>query len=112
MRETFSVSRFVLASWRFIVRRSVKTACEREDVSFMFVAATVRALLPSSIRFIISSYERTTSLLRSSTYGPSAGCSRTRRFPVFFGFSRSRTCARSSARARRAGAGGERAFSL
>jgi hypothetical protein len=33
MRETFSAPRFVLAWWRFIVRRSVKTARGREDVS-------------------------------------------------------------------------------
>ena len=31
MRETFSVSRLVSASWRFMVRSSVKTACEREE---------------------------------------------------------------------------------
>lgn len=81
MRETFSVSRLVSVSCRFIVRRSVKTACEREElkkkvrkrahlrregyrdrregggtyVSFMLVAATVRALFPSSMSVIISS---------------------------------------------------------
>jgi len=32
MRETFSVSRLVSASWRFMVRSSVKTACEREEL--------------------------------------------------------------------------------
>ena len=72
MRETFSVSRFVSLSCRFIVKIRVNTACEREDlanrmnkkpvvdqentyVSFMLVAATVRALLPSSMSVIISS---------------------------------------------------------
>jgi hypothetical protein len=91
IRDTFSVSRFVSLSCLFIVSSSVNTACDRELVSFMFVAATVRALLPSSIRFIISSYPFTTSLDRSSTYGPREGCSRTRRLPVFFGLRRSRT---------------------
>lgn len=32
IRETFSVSRFVSLSCRFIVRRRVKTACEREEL--------------------------------------------------------------------------------
>ena len=32
MRETFSVSRLVSVSWRFMVRSSVKTACEREEL--------------------------------------------------------------------------------
>lgn len=43
MRETFSPTMSVVVSWRFCVKRSVNTACERDDVSFMFVAATVRA---------------------------------------------------------------------
>jgi len=34
---------FVVGSWRFWVRRRVKTAWDREEVSFMFVAATVLA---------------------------------------------------------------------
>ena len=71
MRETFSVSMFVSTSCLFVVSSSVNTAWEREDlqrcqvarkhnasythVSFMFVAATVRALLPSSMSVIISS---------------------------------------------------------
>jgi hypothetical protein len=74
MRETFSVSRFVSTSCRFMVRRRVNTACERDElhnrnvsakirweggghahVSFMLVAATVRALFPSSISVIMSS---------------------------------------------------------
>ena len=32
MRETFSVSRLVSVSWRFMVRSNVKTACEREEL--------------------------------------------------------------------------------
>ena len=35
IRDTFSVSRFVSTSCLFIVRRSVKTACEREDLGGM-----------------------------------------------------------------------------
>jgi len=81
---------------------TVNTACDREDVSFIFVEATVRALhqlgqegqltlFPSSIKVIICESFSTTSRLRSSTYGPKEGCSRTRRLPLFFGFSKSRT---------------------
>lgn len=74
IRDTFSVSRFVSASCRFWVRTRVKTAWDREEllntgsdkiyysvksetphVSFICVAATVRALFPSSMRVIISS---------------------------------------------------------
>ena len=32
MRETFSVSKFVSGSCRFMVRRRVNTACERDDL--------------------------------------------------------------------------------
>lgn len=54
IRDTFSVSKFVSTSCLFIVNSSVNTACDREEVSFIFVAATVRALLPSSMSVIIS----------------------------------------------------------
>ena len=37
----FSVERPVVSQWRRCVKISVKTACDRDDVSFMFVAATV-----------------------------------------------------------------------
>jgi hypothetical protein len=53
IRDTFSPARFVVGSSRRCVRRRVKTACERDEVSFMFVAATVRAYHP-----IISSYSQ------------------------------------------------------
>lgn len=43
MRDTFSASKPVCSSLRRCVTTRVNTACEREDVSFMFVAATVRA---------------------------------------------------------------------
>lgn len=43
IRATFSVSSLVSSSCRFWVRKRVKTACEREEVSFMLVAATVLA---------------------------------------------------------------------
>lgn len=49
------------------------------------------ALFPSSIIFIICPYSCTTSLLRSSTYGPNDGCSLTLRLLLFFGLSKSRT---------------------
>lgn len=39
--RTFSVSRLVIWSRRFWVKTMVKTAWDRDDVSFMFVAATV-----------------------------------------------------------------------
>uniref|UniRef100_A0A2M3ZUA1 Putative secreted peptide n=1 Tax=Anopheles braziliensis TaxID=58242 RepID=A0A2M3ZUA1_9DIPT len=80
-----------MRSWRFWVKKIVNTAWDLELVSFMLVAATVRALLPSSIRSWMSWYEVTASFDKSSTYGPSSGCSRTFRLPLFFGFSRSRT---------------------
>lgn len=67
IRETFSVSRLVSTSCRFAVNMSVNTACERDEVSFMFVAATVRALFPSSMSVIISSKLFTASFDRSST---------------------------------------------
>lgn len=56
------------------------------------------ALLPSSMSVIICASFSTTSLLRSSTYGPSDGCSRTLRLPLFLGFSRSRTLMSAPAR--------------
>ena len=34
--DTFSVSRLVSVSCRFIVRRRVKTACEREELGYWF----------------------------------------------------------------------------
>jgi len=45
MRDTFSVSIFVSTSRRFCVSNKVNTACERLEVAFMFVAATVLALI-------------------------------------------------------------------
>lgn len=39
--HTFSVSRLVIWSRRFWVKTMEKTACDLDDVSFMFVAATV-----------------------------------------------------------------------
>ena len=49
-------------------------------------------LFPSSMSALISSNDSTASLDRSSTYGPSRGCSRTLKlFLSPFGFSRSRT---------------------
>jgi len=41
--ETFSVSRFVSMSYLFCVNKTVNTACDRLDVSFMLVDATVLA---------------------------------------------------------------------
>jgi hypothetical protein len=100
MRETFSASRPVWSSCVFWVKIRVKMACDRDDVSFICVAAIVLALLPSAMSSSgrckrvsirdgspsrqnpygpMSSKELTTSLDRSSTYGPSDGCSRTLR---------------------------------
>lgn len=39
--STFSVSRLVIWSLRFWVKTMVKTAWDLDEVSFMFVAATV-----------------------------------------------------------------------
>jgi len=51
------------------------------------------ALFPSSMRSLMSAYDVTTSFDKSSTYGPSRGCSRTRNdLFLLFGFNRSRTC--------------------
>ena len=36
------------------VKMREKTACDLDDVAFMFVDATVRALLPSSMRLLMS----------------------------------------------------------
>ena len=88
---TFSVSIRVSTSCLFWVTVRVKTAWERLDVSFMLVAATVRALFPSSIKCSISWKDLTASFARSSTYGPVDGCSRTLRLPLVEGLRRSRT---------------------
>lgn len=90
--HTFSVSRLVIWSRRFWVKTMVKTAWDLDEVSFMFVAATVlkdqrasghpepgqglvltfnlqahRALLPASIRSWMSPKPVTANLDRSST---------------------------------------------
>jgi hypothetical protein len=67
MRDTFSAHRFDARSSFFCVTTRVKTAWERLLVSFMFVAATVRALLPSSMRCSTSAKVATAKRLRSST---------------------------------------------
>ena len=69
----------VLADARLRVKTSVRTAWLRFDVAFMLVAATVRALLPAAIRRSTSARLVTSTCVRSHTYGPVVGCSRTRR---------------------------------
>lgn len=53
-RATFSPDTPVAASVNVCVRTTLKTAWERDDSLFMFVAATVRDLLPSVIRLSMS----------------------------------------------------------
>ena len=62
---TLSVTRPDTGSVVRWVSTMLNTACERLLVSFMLVAATVRALLPSSIRLAMSPCDRTTSEARS-----------------------------------------------
>mmetsp|Transcript_17536 Transcript_17536/g.61646 ORF Transcript_17536/g.61646 Transcript_17536/m.61646 type:complete len:237 (+) Transcript_17536:479-1189(+) len=71
-------------------KRSVKSACERLDSSFICVAAVVRSLLPMKSSCSTSSKHSTGTSSRSSTYAPSVTCSRTRSVPAV-GLKRSRT---------------------
>lgn len=52
MRDTFSVSRFVSTSWRFIVRRSVKTAWDRDELGIAFRSVVQDALGNQDVRFV------------------------------------------------------------
>lgn len=73
--DTFSPTMAVVESSRFCVSRSVKTACERDDVSFMLVAATVRAY-PSS-----TSVRSTTNLSLACEDVTTMGAGRPNRLP-------------------------------
>lgn len=55
VKLTFSVVKLASGQNRLWVKTIVKTACDREEVEFMFVAATVLALFPSSIKLQMSS---------------------------------------------------------
>lgn len=55
----------------------VNTACDREEIAFICVDATVRSLSPANISSAISAYEFTLLQVRPSTNGPVIGCSRT-----------------------------------
>eukprot|EP00160_Parvularia_atlantis_P014531 Unigene3677_Nuclearia_a/m.11212 Unigene3677_Nuclearia_a/g.11212 ORF Unigene3677_Nuclearia_a/g.11212 Unigene3677_Nuclearia_a/m.11212 type:complete len:570 (+) Unigene3677_Nuclearia_a:1-1710(+) len=88
----FSLVIFTSGSYLTCVSTSVKIACDRLLSAFIAVAATVRALLPSSIRRLMSVKLATSSLDRSSTYGPRTGCSRTlHEWSFMAGLSRSLT---------------------
>jgi hypothetical protein len=56
---------------------SVRMAWDRDESSFMSVAATVRVLLPSAKRYSMSCALVTTRFDTCSTYVPLSGCSRT-----------------------------------
>lgn len=63
-----------LASFSTWVNMMDTTVCALDDVAFICVAAIVRCAVPDSIRFSISSYERTTTSLSPTTCTPSFGC--------------------------------------
>lgn len=73
------------------VRMIVKTVCAREDVAFMFVAATVRAFVPESSSLAMASYEPTAERVRSSTKKPLSRPMRTGRLSPLDRSKRSRT---------------------
>lgn len=73
----------------------VKMACDREEASFIFVAATLRRSFPSVSSLCICSVVATSSTLAPSKYGPKSLLSRIFRSEdllVAFLTSRSRTC--------------------
>jgi hypothetical protein len=55
MSDVLSVALPAAASTLVCVKLSWKMVCAREEVAFMFVAATVRALVPASISFAMAS---------------------------------------------------------
>ena len=58
---------------------SSTSVCALDDVAFIAVDATERALAPRAIRASISAYERAAHGVRPSTYAPRSGCVRTRK---------------------------------
>ena len=73
----------------------VKMACDREEASFIFVAATLRRSFPSASSLCICSVVATSSTLAPSKNGPKSLFSRIFRSEdllVAFLASRSRTC--------------------
>lgn len=60
-------------------RTILNIECDRELLSFIPVAAVARWLLPTASQFRSEVCESTGWVLRSTTYGPQVGCSRTRR---------------------------------
>lgn len=64
-------------------RTMLKIEWERELLSFIPVAAVARWLFPTASQFRSDVWESTGWVLRSTTYGPQVGCSRTRRAARF-----------------------------